>query len=393
MSKKVFLITEFFDASQNTTGYLFEKLYQNFLEQHDLDLVLIAKSDASLAERPNALYVNHAEVDKSKLLKRLHYEFAVSAKFFYKSAKHIKRDDLVFTGTTPILLLLNMYILKNFINFKWVLLVHDVFPENMVAAKIMSKSNILYKLLKTLFDHVYASADQVIVIGQDMKDLVYKKTANENITVVPNWIDENDVFVEQKNDNSLLSKLGWKNDEKIVFQFFGNIGRVQGLNILVKAIGLMQRIEDAQFVFIGKGAYVQELKDSIKNLNKENVVYYGELDQSMKSTGLNACDVSIVTLAQGMLGLGVPSKAYYAMAADKLIFAIMDKKSEVAQMVSENSIGWIVEPDNLEKIAEKLDLAVEEFKTKKFNSPRKVLVDKYSEKMAMKKILTIIRSL
>lgn len=393
MRKKLFLITEFSDASQNTTGYLFEKLYQSFLMQDDLEVILVTKNDINVAEQANALYINQSQVNKSKLPSRLYYEIAVGTKFLLKSAKHIKSDDIVFTGTTPIFLLLIMYGLKKFIDFKWTLLVHDVFPENLVAANIISSNNVNYKVLKVLFDKVYASADKVIVIGEDMKDLIYQKTHKENITVIPNWINEDDIALDHKCNNDLLTSLGWQDDKKVVFQFFGNIGRVQGLNILVKAIGLMQRIEDAQFIFIGKGAYVQELKDSIKNLNKDNVIYYGELDQSMKSTGLNACDISIVTLAQGMLGLGVPSKAYYTMAADKLIFAIMDKKSEVAQMVSENNIGWTVEPDDLEKIAKKLDSAVEEFKTKKFNSPRKILVDKYSERLAMKKILTIIRSL
>ena len=392
MSKRIFLITEYFDASQNTTGYLFEKLYQSFLKQDDLDVFLIAKQDNNLPEQPNALYIKHPEANKKKLVNRLYYEFVIGLKFFYKSAKLVKKGDLVFTGTTPIFLLLIMYVLKKFINFKWILLVHDVFPENLVAAKIISKNNVLYKLLKNLFDRIYASADQVIVIGKDMQNLVHQKTSKENITIVPNWINENDIFVEKKNNNTLLTELGWQNDSDVIFQFFGNIGRVQGLDVLLQAIETMKEIDNAKFIFIGNGSYVDALEISIKKLNRKNIVYYGELDQSKKSIGLNACDISIVTLAEGMLGLGVPSKAYYTMAADKLIFAIMDKDSEVYQMVNENSIGWTVEPYNIQEIADRLDLAVTEIKTKKLNSPRKVLIDKYSEKLAMEKVLAIIRS-
>lgn len=392
MSKRIFLITEYFDASQNTTGYLFEKLYQSFLKQDDLDVFLIAKQDNNLPEQPNALYIKHPEANKKKLVNRLYYEFVIGLKFFYKSAKFIKKGNLVFTGTTPIFLLLIMYVLKKFINFKWILLVHDVFPENLVAAKIISKNNVLYKLLKNLFDRIYASADQVIVIGKDMQHLVHQKTSKDNITIVPNWINENDIFVEKKNNNTLLTELGWQNDSDVIFQFFGNIGRVQGLDVLLQAIETMKEIDNAKFIFIGNGSYVDALERSIKKLNRKNIVYYGELDQSKKSIGLNACDISIVTLAEGMLGLGVPSKAYYTMAADKLIFAIMDKDSEVYQMVNENSIGWTVEPYNIQEIADRLDLAVTEIKTKKLNSPRKVLIDKYSEKSAMEKVLAIIRS-
>ena len=121
-------------------------------------------------------------------------------------------------------------------------------------------------------------------------------------------------------------------------------------------------------------------------------MYYGLVSQDKKSIGLNACDISIVTLADGMLGLGVPSKAYYSMAADKLIFTIMDKSSETYRMVQENNIGWVVEADDILAIAQMLDKAVADIRIKEFNSPRKVLVDKYSSELAMNKILDIIRS-
>ena len=60
-------------------------------------------------------------------------------------------------------------------------------------------------------------------------------------------------------------------DKKVIFQFFGNIGRVQGLDVLVKAIGMMERFEDARFLFIGGGAYVPELKKSIKNITNHRI--------------------------------------------------------------------------------------------------------------------------
>lgn len=393
MSQKVFLITEFFDSSQNSTGYLIEKLYKRFLEEKDLDIVLLTKEDKNLPSYINAIYIQHTQVKKNKLWHRLSYELTIGTKYFLKSAKHVKRHDLVFTGTNPAFLLLIIYVLKKIIGFKWVLLVHDVFPENLVAAQIISKDNLVYKILKLLFNRIYASADSVIVIGKDMKQIIYKKTCKKNITVVPSWIDESDVFVESKRDNEILNQLGWQNDDKVIFQFFGNIGRVQGLDNLIQAIGIMKEIDNARFVFIGNGVYVEQLKQSIRNLDKKDVIYYGELDQNQKSIGLNACDISIVILAEGMLGLGVPSKAYYTMAADKLIFAIMDKNSEVYEMVNENNIGWTVEPYNIQEVAEKLDKAVHEMKNEKFNSPRQTLVNKYSDKLAMKKILEVVRSL
>ncbi len=47
-----------------------------------------------------------------------------------KTLQVVKKDSIVFTGTTPILLLFVLFIIKKFLNFRWILLVHDVFPEN-----------------------------------------------------------------------------------------------------------------------------------------------------------------------------------------------------------------------------------------------------------------------
>ena len=393
MSKKLFLITEFYDSSQNTTGYLFGKLYKFLNKQDDIDLTLVTKRDAELTNQPKALYVKGIKCNKRSIISRASYELFIGFSFFKNCAQYIKKDDVVFTGTTPILLLIIIHLLKNVIKFKWVLLVHDVFPENLVAAKIIKQDNRGYKLLKCVFDNVYASADEIIVIGRDMKNLVYDKTNHNKINVIPSWIDEKDIILESKSDNSILNELGWQGKQKVVFQFFGNLGRVQGISNLMKAIKLMKRAEDAQFIFIGDGVYVDELKSLIGESNNQNLIYYGSVSQENKSIGLNACDISIVTLADGMLGLGVPSKAYYSMAADKLIFTIMDKNSETYQMVEENNIGWVVESSNIEEIAKMLDKAVSDIRTQKYNSPRKTLIDKFSSEVAMNKILDIIRTL
>lgn len=392
MKRKLFLITEFYDGTQNTTGYLLGKLHKFLNKQKDLNVTLITKKDESIAFQPEAIYVNGPKVNKKNLFERAYYELLITLKFFIRSSTKIKKNDIVFTGTTPILLLLPTFILKKLIGFKWVLLVHDVFPENLIPAKVLKKDSLAYKALKYVFDHVYASADKVIVIGVDMKQLIHSKTKNNNIYIVPNWIDEDDITLESKSDNKILNELGWESNDRTTFQFFGNIGRVQGISNLLQAIQQMNNLDKAQFIFIGDGAYSDELKQHINDSGNENIVYYGPIPQQYKSIGLNACDISIVTLAEGMLGLGVPSKAYYSMAADKPIFAIMDNNSETYQMVEQNNIGWVVEPYHINEVAAKLDEAVSSIHTKKINSPRQVLVDKYSEKIAMAKILNIINS-
>ncbi|RJO19885.1 glycosyltransferase, partial [Acinetobacter baumannii] len=144
---------------------------------------------------------------------------------------------------------------------------------------------------------------------------------SNNITVVQNWIDSSDIGTEPKTNNRILQELNWLDSETTIFQFFGNIGRVQGVENILHAIQKMKYAHLAKFIFIGDGAYVARLKEQIQSLGSQNILYYGSLDQKEKTTGLNACDVALITLADGMLGLGVPSKSYFSMAADKPLLA------------------------------------------------------------------------
>lgn len=386
--KKIFLVSEYILPTQNTTGYLFHKLHENLRKQYNDHLQLIVKED-SMHVIEDAILIADIGLNKKKLIQRVIFELIISLRFLVKILFHVKKNDLVFTGTTPIFLLPVIYLCKKIKRFKWVLLVHDVFPENLVVAKVLKPSNIIYKSLKYLFDKFYSYADKRIVIGKDMKNLIDHKVSKHDSIIVQSWIDHNDIKIQDKSKNEIIKKLNWEKEQP-VFQFFGNIGRVQGIHNIIESLKLITPDDRPKMLFIGSGAYEQELQSALMQLNEEKIKYTGALDPSKKSEGLSACDIAIVTLAEGMYGLGVPSKAYYSMAADKPILAIMDEDSEVSSMVKEHGIGWVVPAGNPEKLAEMLVKIKNDFQNMKHVSPREVLIENYSESVAMKKIITVI---
>ena len=141
---------------------------------------------------------------------------------------------------------------------------------------------------------------------------------------------------------------------------------------------------------MGDGAYATQLDDALKKLNDPNVQYIGSVKQSEKSNGLNAGDIAIVTLAEGMLGLGVPSKAYFSMAANKPILAIMNEQSEVACMIKQYNIGWVVPPEHPELLAKTIIEIVDSYNSDTLASARDVLIENYAEPVAMKKIEEVL---
>ncbi len=384
--KKIFLISEYILPTQNTTGYLFHKLHKNLKQQYGDNLKVLVKEDP-IHKIEDAILVADVNLNKKKLTQRLFFELVISLKFLIKILKHVGKGDVVFTGTTPIFLLPIVYVAKKIKKFNWILLVHDVFPENLIAANVLKSNNPFYKILKFLFDRFYAEADKRIVIGQDMKELIDDKVGKSDSIIIQNWIDHHDIEIQEK--NNILNELGWQSEQPI-FYFFGNIGRVQGIHNIIQALKILPVGQRPKVLFIGSGAYEHELKDQINRLNDKNVQYIGSLDPSKKSDGLNAGDIAIVTLAEGMYGLGVPSKAYYSMAADKPLLAIMEEKSEIVSMVEKHTIGWSVSAGDPQALADLFLEICQNFNTKELSSSRKVLIENYSEQIAMKKIVNVI---
>lgn len=62
--------------------------------------------------------------------------------------------------------------LEKSVDFELNILVHDVFPKNTVPAGLRLP---MYGFIKQMFDKVYAKADQLIVLGRDMQEILMKK--------------------------------------------------------------------------------------------------------------------------------------------------------------------------------------------------------------------------
>lgn len=338
--KKIIIISEFVSKYQNSTGYFWE-IAINYLVNNGKKIEIITNQGL---ENKNV---------KQFLVKRVIDKFTISLRLAYKGCVKIKKGDIVLSGTNPELLLLFLSALKKLIRFRWVVVVHDVFPENLVPAGVLSKNTASYKLVKYLFDCVFRQVDKFIVIGRDMKILVDGKTNQPDKSIyVSNWVNSDDIVVTDKNKNDLILRLNLQ--EKIVFQYFGNIGRLQDIDVLLRAIELIKS-NKAAFIFIGDGASAAKVRDFEASSKNKFFFYLGSVDQNEKNKYLSACDVSLVSLREGMFGLGVPSKAYFSLAADRPILAVVDKGSELELMVNEHNVGWVSPPGDPVILASKID--------------------------------------
>jgi glycosyltransferase involved in cell wall biosynthesis len=277
-------------------------------------------------------------LNKNKIFQRILRFLILTIKMSWLVLIKVKKGDKVFLTTNPTFLILTISILKSFKSFNLEILVHDVFPENLVPAGLINKDSKKYKILSKIYNKSYKKADRIIVLGEDMKELLKNKITPENIIidVVPNWCDSDIYPLKEFN---MSRYLGVNVEDKIVLGFAGNIGRVQGIE---EFINLFKKSEnsDLVFVIIGDGSLGKVVSSKIRNESLQNIYYLGPRSRSEQNLFLNSCHIGLVSLINGMKGLGVPSKTYNLMAAGKPIFYVGDPNSEIDNYVINYNCGW-----------------------------------------------------
>lgn len=374
MMGKCWIISEFAYPVVVTTGYYVTEIAE-YLAKKGFDIGVITTNNTYyVADAVSQLehevhngveYIRALgkQVDKDHFLKRVWRLLVTSFKLIRLAKTNIKEGDVVICLTNPAFLILFMPWIRKRTKCQYHILVHDIFPENLVSIEKLTASNknYVYFVLKKIFDKAYTAADSCISIGCDMTRVLEGKTkCKKDISLITNWADVNEVFPQKKENTRMYSEYETIFNDKIVFQFAGNLGNAQGLDNVLKAIAYVDNSETA-FLFIGAGAKKADIESFAEA--RPNVVYAGFRNRLSQNDFLNCCDIGIVTLADGMYGLGVPSKSYNIMATGTPILYIGEADSEIATVINKYSIGWVVEPDNPEMLKEVIEQIIQEKET------------------------------
>jgi colanic acid biosynthesis glycosyl transferase WcaI len=94
------------------------------------------------------------------------------------------------------------------------------------------------------------------------------------------------------------------------------------------------------------------MQNEVLREHLDNVTLIDQKPRSEQLDFLNASDVIMISLISGMTGAGVPSRMYNAMAAGKPIIAIAEPQSELALVVKEEEVGWVIPPEQPAELAD-----------------------------------------
>ena len=370
----LWIVTELFPPDETSTAYILGEIANAMVAKYQVKVIcgpeiydkrkkLDPSNKFQLDGSIEVLRANGADLDKNTT-KGKALSFLLMSKRLYALAKaNIKKDDKVLMVTNPAPLVLLMSRLKRKCGFELNILVHDVFPENTKSAGIKLP---FYSFVKKLFDHAYSNCDRLIVLGRDMADVLWQKVSKPfqnsdapKMSIIENWADVEGIQPQQMPEG------------KIMLEYAGNIGRLQGLDTFVDELP-----EDVELHFYGTGA----MENTLKAKGKNNVFFHGPYFRSQQNEVLAACHIAVVTLNEKMYGLGVPSKTYNILASGRPILYMGPKGSEIDLLVREKKIGYCGWPSAWNK-AELIEMG---------QRARELAVAEYSKEMILKKFIETI---
>ena len=264
------------------------------------------------------------------------------------------RPDVVIAETDPPLLGVLGSLLKARWGCRFIYYCQDIYPD--VAERTGGVGNrLLLNLLAAANRRAYAAADEVIVLGRDMRRrLLDKGVEADKVAVLSNWVDCN--AIRPLGTNPFRRQFG----DKFVVMYSGNLGLTQSLESVVDTAERLRDDERVLFVLIGEGAKKAELEERVRRKGLANVRFFPYQPKELLAESLGSADIHLVPLRAGLEGCLVPSKVYGVLAAGRPYVAMMDESAEVAALAKEFRVGFVVPPDAPEALAQTIVAAMQQ---------------------------------
>ena len=280
---------------------------------------------------------------KNSLFKKLLKYFAFMLMGSLVSLKIGKKYDYIFGFQVgPLTAMVPAIILKQFYKKPVTLWIQDIWPDS-VYAYGFKKTKILEFFLNSFVRYVYKNTSSFGISAKGFeKKIIPFLSENKEIFYAPNWADYLDKDLE---------RIRFSHDDKIHFTFAGNIGSVQNLENIIESFGKIddKYLEKAQLNIIGDGSHLEKLQNIVKENSFKNIIFWGRKPRGEIYKYLSASNFLIVSLIdKEIFSLTVPAKTQTYIATGKPIIAII--KGEAADIIRENQLGLVCDPDSLEEI-------------------------------------------
>ena len=224
----------------------------------------------------------------------------------------------------------------------YVVLLHDSYPQLAVWVGKIRPSGPVERVWHLVNRVMYRRARETIVLCDRAKDLVCSAYGvdPDHVHVIHNWADPKQLLPLPKEETEFAKQHGL--DSRFTLLYSGNLGLYYEFASLLELAERFKIDDDFRLVFVGAGGKRDWIAAEVMRRGLSNVIMLPYQPFSSLNDSLNACDVSLVSIAKGIEGISFPSKLYSSLAVGKAVIAISEIGSELQRMVEGTGSGiWV----------------------------------------------------
>lgn len=196
-----------------------------------------------------------------------------------------------------------------------------------------------------------ARMDLITTISLGMRRrLVEKLSAKRSVALFPNWADVSAIRPHQ-GANRFRREWGVA-DHEVVVLYSGNLGRKQGVEVLLNAMARLP--QPAWLVIAGEGAERAEMETTAKALHLQRVRFLPLAPKELLAEFLSAADLHCIPQRRAAAGLVMPSKLLNIMAVGRPVVVTADPGTDLAEAVMAAGCGEVAEPESPDALARAL---------------------------------------
>jgi glycosyltransferase involved in cell wall biosynthesis len=407
---RLLLLPAYFFPEHAASSYLGENRYQAFADA-GFEMLLYAPTPCrGVTEDVRKQYCSKAYSDEimynGKMIVHRYSMYAEGKNPFFRALRYTlcwikqfnkgllaKDIDCIYLASTPPIQGMLGGFLHKFKKVPFVYNLQDIFPDSLAGTGLAKKGGILWKIGRVIENFTYRNADKIIVISEDFKkNIMAKGVPEEKIVVIYNWVDQNAVVDVPREKNVLFDRYGLDRN-KFYVTYNGNIGLTQNMDMLMEVAKALEANEDIQFVLVGNGAYLEQVKQIIKDRNVGNVTLLPFQPYEEISHVFSLGDVSLVISKPGVGANSVPSKTWSIMSASRPVLANFDE-NELKTIIEDNHCGIFTKAgdkvafaDAILKLYNDRELCKEMGK-----NGRKFVMDNLTKEVGTQKYVDVIKS-
>lgn len=318
--KKVLIVSQYFPPDITAASFRMGELSKFLFESGKVEIEVLTTTPHRIVLQSAQDYCPESRVHRVKVNQsgrlREYFTFLLGGKRVLRESKDC---DWILVSSPPISV---FQMVRRFVGEKRIILdIRDLWPDSPVAAGRMKKS-LVYKFFKNYEKHMYKKANVITAVSKPMASYIEGTVPDKSIHVIYNGIPRKDYEAATRYHENER-----KSNEHLNIVYAGNIGLLQGLEVVPEAISLLDNL-DITFEIIGDGVLKSQLQEALeKKVTFREPMLRDDLVKYLREKA----DVLFLNLKKDpILEKTIPSKLFdYLLLSKPIITGIKGEGREI----------------------------------------------------------------